>query len=229
MHSKSDNTEIMINDEANEVIKQLFHSLKNRHQNNLESIKSSEFVFNYVHLLYYKCLKINPNCGRSYIDSLGWIKCKKAPINPINKKDNKCFQHAVTVALNHEVIKKDPQRITEIKAFTNKYNWEGINFPSEKDDWKKIEKTNVTMALNVLYAKKVKIYPAFVSKHNSNREKQVILLMISNGEELWHYLAVKNPSALLRGITSKHYGDFCCLNCLHSFAIEKKREPHKKV
>ena len=157
MHSKSDNTEIMINDEADEVIKELFHSLKNRHQNNLESIKS----------------KINPNCGRSYIDSLGWIKCKKAPINPINKKVNKCFQRAVTVALNHEVIKKDPQRITEIKAFTNKYNWEGINFPSEKDDWKKIEKTNVTMALNVLYAKKVKIYPAFVSKHNSNREKKL--------------------------------------------------------
>ena len=30
--------------------------------------------------------------------------------------------------------KKDPQRITKIKTFINKYNWEGINFPSEKDD-----------------------------------------------------------------------------------------------
>ena len=36
MHSKSDNTEIMINDEADEVIKELFDSLKNRYQNNLE-------------------------------------------------------------------------------------------------------------------------------------------------------------------------------------------------
>ena len=44
------------------------------------------------------------------------------------------------------------------------------------------EKNNLTIALNVLYAKKKKIYPAYVSKHNSNREKQVILLMISNGE-----------------------------------------------
>ena len=44
------------------------------------------------------------------------------------------------------------------------------------------EKNNLTIALNVLYAKKEKIYPAYVSKHNSNREKQVILLMISNGE-----------------------------------------------
>ena len=31
--------------------------------------------------------------------------------------------------------------------------------------------------------KKKKIYPAYVSKHNQNREKQVILLRISNGEK----------------------------------------------
>ena len=44
MHSKNDNIEIMISDEADEVIKELFDSLKNRHQNNLESMKGSEFV-----------------------------------------------------------------------------------------------------------------------------------------------------------------------------------------
>ena len=42
--------------------------------------------------------------------------------------------------------------------------------------------------------------------------------MIPNKEkEGWHYLAVKKLSTLLRGITSKHHGDFYCLNCLHSF------------
>ena len=83
----------------------------------------------------------------------------------------------------------------------NKYNWEGINFSSEKDDWEKFEKNNVTIALNVLYTKKESMYPAYVSKHNSNREKQAILLMISNGEKC-HYFAVKKLFALLRGITS---------------------------
>ena len=53
MLSKSDNIE-MINDEVDEVIKELFDWIKNRYQNNLESIKSSEFVFHYVKLLYYK-------------------------------------------------------------------------------------------------------------------------------------------------------------------------------
>ena len=52
---KSDNIEIMISDEADEIIKELFDSLKNRYQNNLESMKGSELVFDYVQLLYYKC------------------------------------------------------------------------------------------------------------------------------------------------------------------------------
>ena len=54
-------------------------------------MKGSEFVFDYVYLLYYKCHKINPNRGGSCIYSPDWIKKKKATINSINKKDDKCF------------------------------------------------------------------------------------------------------------------------------------------
>ena len=66
MHSNTDNIGIMIIDEADKFIKEPFDSLKSRYQNNLESMKGSEFISDYVHFLYYKCLKINPNCGRSY-------------------------------------------------------------------------------------------------------------------------------------------------------------------
>ena len=59
MHSKMDNIEIMINDEADNVIEEFFNSLKNRYQNDLKSMKVSEFVFDYVLLLYYKCHKTN--------------------------------------------------------------------------------------------------------------------------------------------------------------------------
>ena len=78
----------------------------------------------------------------------------------------------------------------------------------------KIDKNNVTIALNVLYAKKEKIYTACVSKHNSNLEKQVILLMIPNGKQReeksegckaksegrrrWHYLAVKKTTTNIK-------------------------------
>ena len=62
---------------------------------------------------------------------------------------------------------------------------------------------------------------------NTNYEKEVIFLMISN-EEGWHYLAVKKLLALLREIVYKYHGDFYCLNCLHLFATESKLESHKK-
>ena len=82
----------MISDVTNEIIGKLFNSRKNWYQNNLQSMRVNEFVFNYFQLLYYKFHKINLNRGGSYIDSSDWIKNKKASINPINKKDNKCFQ-----------------------------------------------------------------------------------------------------------------------------------------
>ena len=126
IHSKSDNIEIMISDKADEVIKKLFDSLKDRYQNNLQSMRGSEFVVDYVMLLYYK--------ERSYRDSPDWIKSKKAIINPINEKDNKCFQYVITVGLNYEEIGKHAERIKKIKPFINKQNWEGINYPSEKYD-----------------------------------------------------------------------------------------------
>ena len=74
MQSEIHNIEIIIRDKADKVIKELFDSLKNRYQNNLESMKCSEFVFDYVQLLYYKCHRINPNRGGSYINSPDWIK-----------------------------------------------------------------------------------------------------------------------------------------------------------
>ena len=72
-----------------------------------------------------------------------------------------------------------------------------------------------------MYAKKEKIYPASLSNHNYKREKEVILLMISN-EEKWLYFSVKKLSSLLWGITSTHHDDIYCLNRLHSFVTKKK-------
>ena len=66
-----------------------------------------------------------------------------------------------------------------------------------------------------------KIRHACKSKHNFMCENQVILLMITDCKKR-HYLAVKRLSALLRGITSNHNGDFYCLNCFLSYSTEKK-------
>ena len=48
-----------------------------------------------------------------------------------------CFQYAVAVALNHKQVKSNLQRISIIKLFISQYNWKEINFPSQKNHWKK--------------------------------------------------------------------------------------------
>ena len=51
----------------------------------------------------------------------------------------KCFQYALTVALNHHKINNEPQRVSKIKPFIDQYNWNDIDFPSTSKDWKKFE------------------------------------------------------------------------------------------
>ena len=84
---------------------------------------------------------------RSYINFQDWIKKKKAAINPQNE-DEKCFQYAATVSSNYDNIKWNPERVSNIKPFINKYNWEKLNYPSKIDDWKRL-----AIALNTLYTK----------------------------------------------------------------------------
>ena len=140
-------------------------------------MRGIDFIFNSVQLTYYKCHKVNFRRGCSYIDSPEWKKI----INPKNT-DDKGFQYALTVTLNYGEIESHPERVSNIKPFINKYNWKGINYPLKIDYWKTFEENNPTIALNILYIKEKEIYPACISKINSNWEKQVILLMIPNDD-----------------------------------------------
>ena len=125
MYTKSDNVEIRITDDMNDVIKELFKSLLKRYQENLrEKMRGSEFGLDGVNLLYYDFNKISLNRGGSYIEPVKWIKDKRSIINTKNN-DYKRFQYAITVGC----------------------------------------------------------YNSYKSKHNLNREEQVILLMISNSEK----------------------------------------------
>ena len=80
MYLKSGNIEIIVNDKADEVIEELFifQLHFSRYQIGWEiSMKVSEFFFDCIQLLYYKCHNIKPNHGGSNIDSLDFIKSKK--------------------------------------------------------------------------------------------------------------------------------------------------------
>ena len=95
-------------------------------------MRGSEFVYDSVDVLYYNLNKVSLSRGGSYIDSPKWVKNKGATINPQNKKDDRCFQYAVTVALNHEQTKSNPDRISKIKPFIDQYNWNEIDFPTRQ-------------------------------------------------------------------------------------------------
>ena len=229
MYTRSDNIEIMFDEDNDDIIEQIVESLLKTYEENLQNkMRGSEFEFDGVNFLYYDLNKTSINRGRSYVDSPKWLKdvnyVKMSTINPKNN-DDKCFQYAVTLALNLDKIKKDPQRVTKIKPFIEKYNWEDIDFPSTSKDWKKFECNN-EVALNILYmpynTKQINI--AYKSKNNLTQKRQIILLMISDGHKL-HYLVVKNLSRLLRGITSNHKEDFY----FRSYRTENKLEAHKKI
>ena len=191
MHTRSDNEEFMNGSDTDEIIEGLFESFLQKYEDNLqEKMKGSDFEFDGVNFLYYDFNKISINRGGSYIDIPQWLKNKKSTIDPINN-DYKCFQYAVTLALNLDKIRKNAQKISKIKLFIGQYNCKDIDFPATRKDWKKFELNN-KIALNILHVphNTRKIHVAYKSKHNLTRENQIILLMITDDEK-WHYLTVK--------------------------------------
>ena len=229
MHTRSDNIETIIDDDNDDIIEELFKLLIQKYEENLQNkMRGSDFEFDGVNFLYHDFNEISLNRGGSYIDSPKWLKDKKSTINPKNN-DDKCFQYAVTLALNLDNIDNHPERISNIKPFINQYNWKDIDFPPTNKDWKKFDLNN-EVVLNILCIphNTRKIQFAYKSKYNLTSDKQVILLMITNGEK-WHYLTVKNLPGLLRGITSTHKEDFYSLNCFHSYRTRNKLESHKKI
>ena len=103
MHSMSENVAIMIGNIAEEIINERFSSLLTRYQISFEtSMKGSDFIFDSIDGTSYKRHRISLN--RSGSDSPDWMKSKKATINKKNDND-KCFQCAVTAALNYQNIK----------------------------------------------------------------------------------------------------------------------------
>ena len=76
---------------------------------------------------------------------------------------------------------------------------------------------------------KKEICHAYISEYNHKRKNQVILLMVTDDGERWHYLAVRSLSALLRAISSSNNGGFYCLNCFHSYRTLNKLKKHERV
>ena len=138
--------------------------------------------------MYYFFQKIDIRRAESYIKSPDWLVNEGTTINPRNENDNKCFQYAVTIALNYNKIKKIYLKETE------KIKRSDIDFSSYQRDWEEFEQSNTLIALNVLFvshnSEEIKL--AYKSRYNNQRKNHVILLMINFEAKSCYYFAVKN-------------------------------------
>ena len=115
----------------------------------------------------------------SELNSLGCLRGRK---EAITNGDND-FQKALDDALNYQNIETYPERISKIMPYLDEHNWKGIDVPAGQKDCKKFQQNYKEIALNTLFVphNTETIRVAYRSKYNHTREKQVILLMITDG------------------------------------------------
>ena len=124
-----------------EEIKLAYKSNYNKHKNQVILLMINDETNSY----YYFAIK-----NLSELNSLGWLQCRKEAIIHNNNNNN----------TNDQIIESNPQRISKLKPYINKYNWKGINVPGGSKECQKFELNDDTITLNVLYV-----------KHNTKKNK----------------------------------------------------------
>ena len=211
---EQENTSIALNilslSYNSEEVKLAYKSIYNKRKNQVILLMINDEANNCHYFAVKDLLELNFS---------GWLRAKKEAINNSN---NNNFEDALDDALNYQNIEIHSERISKLKPYINKYNWEGIDFPAGPKEWIKFEKNNKIIALNVLYIpRNTKTRSiAYRSEYNNKLKKQVILLMINNGKNS-HYLAVTK--------SSNHDGDFYCLNSFSSYTTKNKLKEHEEI
>ena len=147
----SNNESIMWGSHTDNIIRELFESFLNNYQNEEQIIKGSDFNFERFDLMDYKLYKVSLKRGGSYIKSPEWLINKRATKNPKNEKDDKCFQYALTLALDYSKTKK-----RELENIFRKIKHEDTDFLSQQIDWENFEQNNESLLMSYLHHKIVK-------------------------------------------------------------------------
>ena len=92
------------------------------------ALLNSRFRFDEVLFLDINFHRLNLTRGNLYLPLPDWLARKKAIVNPQNN-DEECFKWAVIVALRWTDIKFNPELVSNLRKFTNNYDWSGLKFP----------------------------------------------------------------------------------------------------
>ncbi|CAF2099008.1 unnamed protein product, partial [Rotaria magnacalcarata] len=169
-----------------------------------------------IKLVEYKPLKAS-----SYIQLPLKYQNPKFRLINIQNKDNECFKWCI--ARSDCLDENHPHRISKrVKHESLKYNWKGIEFPTELKHISKFENNN-NISVNVYgLDEKLEIYPLRITK--LKKDKHVDLLLISHDENN-HYVLMKELSPF---INKTHNGkSFTCSYCLHSFSKKELLDNHE--
>ena len=183
---------------------------------------NSRFRFDEVPFLDINFHRLNLTRGNSYLPLSDWLVRKKAIINPQND-DEECFKWAVIVALRWEGIKSHPEQISNLREFSDNYDWCGLKFPVVIKDINIFEMNN-DISVNVLSVEDKAIY---ICRKGWRHQREINLMLISEGDR-WHYTAIKSLSRLLASKNSKHsHKQYFCNNCLQGFTQGSSRDEHQ--
>ena len=186
------------------------------------ALLNSRFRFDEVLFLDVNFYWLNLTRGSSYLPPQDWIARKKAVVNPQND-DEECFKWAVIAAENFKEIGKNPQRVSNLRKFTDNYDWSGLKFPVSIKDIEKFKNKN-NVSVNVLVVEEKDIY--ICRKSNHRRDREINLMLISE-DDRWHYTVIKSLSRLVTSRNTKHHGkQYFCTNCLQGFMLESSRDEH---
>ena len=146
---------------------------------------------------------------------------EEAIVNPHND-DEECFKWSVNAAEN--VRMKDPQQVSNLRKFTDNYDWSGLEFSVSSKDIGKFETRN-NISVNILAAEGRDIYIHRKGRRMIGRE--INLLMVSE-DGISHYTAIKSLSKLLKSSNTKHKcKQHFCMNCFQGFTQESSRDQHQ--
>ena len=185
------------------------------------ALLNSRFVFDEFLSLYVNFHQLNLTRGSSSLPLPDWLVRKKAIVNR-HKDNEECFKWLVITAEN--VRMKDPQHVSNLRKFTDNYDWSGLEFSLSIKDIGKFETRN-NISVNVLAVEGRDIYIYRKGQRMMGRE---INLLMASEDGINHCTAIKSLSRLLKSSNTKNKcKQHFCMNCLQGFTQESSRDQHQ--
>ena len=211
-------TSVYRGSEMDQIVDGMIANMKFQIEN--PALLNSRFVFEFLYL-DVNFHQLNFTRGSSYLPLPDWLATKKAIVNPHNN-DEECFKWFVIAV--EKVGMKDPQRVSNLRKFTDNYDCSGLEFPVSIKDIGKFENRN-NISVNVLAVEGRDIYIHRKGRRMMGRE--INLLMVSE-DGINHYTTIKSLSRLLKSGNTKHKcKQHFCMNCLQGFMQESSRDQHQ--